>query len=339
MQSDVHDATARPDVDTKPRRLEARVHTSVEDLESLRPWWTAHQTHPNTDLDYFLLVCRQTPQLLSPLVISLREGGDLVALLVGRLERLTVKPRIAYLRLPGVTVNRITILHGGLIGALDEAAAAQALGFARSLLQTQRADSVLFNLVSHESTLWRVAQRGTGHAAGFATARPIEHWVMKLEAEPGFLVRHMKSKHRSWYKRKQREVVTEFAEITWTWHAADIDVPALCQEMESVAAQTYQRGLGAGFRDDAVHRARLEKYARGGHLRCITLRLNGQPSGFWYGTVYGDAFHSMATGYLPALAKLEIGTQMFMALVDHLVQEKVTCFDFGLGDAHYKQRF
>jgi hypothetical protein len=39
------------------------------------------------------------------------------------------------------------------------------------------------------------------------------------------------------------------------------------------------------------------------------------------------------------LSEYEIGTQVFISLVDELVRESVVRFDFGLGDAPYKQRF
>jgi CelD/BcsL family acetyltransferase involved in cellulose biosynthesis len=39
------------------------------------------------------------------------------------------------------------------------------------------------------------------------------------------------------------------------------------------------------------------------------------------------------------MAKHELGTQIFVRMVDELAKEGVRKLDFGLGDAHYKRRF
>ena len=45
------------------------------------------------------------------------------------------------------------------------------------------------------------------------------------------------------------------------------------------------------------------------------------------------------TGYDPDLREYVPGTLVLFRLVDELIREGVRKFDFGLGDAHYKQRY
>lgn len=109
--------------------------------------------------------------------------------------------------------------------------------------------------------------------------------------------------------------------------------------MESVARMTYQRGLGVGFVDNEENRQRLALFAHRGQMRVLVLEIHDTPKAYWLGTVYGGVFHSEATGYTTEMAEFEVGTLTFLRLVDELVKEGVTRFDFGLGDAHYKERF
>ena len=57
------------------------------------------------------------------------------------------------------------------------------------------------------------------------------------------------------------------------------------------------------------------------------------------GTLFKGVFYSGFTGYDPEYRKYELGTLMFMKMVEQLCSEKVETIDYGLGDALYKQRF
>jgi len=109
--------------------------------------------------------------------------------------------------------------------------------------------------------------------------------------------------------------------------------------MEAVACNTYQRGMGAGFVNDEITRQRLELFARRSQLRVLLLGLDGVPSAYWLGVVYGETFHAFATGYVPEVTTYEVGTLAFLRMVEELVREGVGRLDFGLGDAYYKERF
>lgn len=117
------------------------------------------------------------------------------------------------------------------------------------------------------------------------------------------------------------------------------DIPDITSRIEVVAARTYQRGLGAGFVDDDEVRQRYRLLADRGRLRIMLLEIEGNVKAFWIGTVYKGVFHSAATGYDPDFRVYELGTLMFVNMIDELVKEGVTKLDFGLGDAFYKERF
>lgn len=163
---------------------------------------------------------------------------------------------------------------------------------------------------------------------------------MDLQYEIGFLLKKLRSKHRSWLRKKQRELEFTFpGKVNWHWMREIDDVSGLCSLIESVAARTYQRGLGAGFVNDEEHRQRFTLFASRGQLRAQLLEIDGQVRAYWIGIVYQGVFHSWETGYDPDLHVFEPGTLIFLRMVDQLVLEGVRKLDFGLGDAAYKRRF
>lgn len=316
------------------------VSRSFQEVELLRGFWTRHQHHPNSDLDHFLLVCRTSPAVISPCVLSVWHGGECRAVLAGRLEQGGVRPHVGYLRLPRVQGRTLMFIHEGLIGAVSSREARLLADRLGGLLQEGVANLAVFNHVKEDSPLLGCMATQARHALGLANPRWSPHWELTLHSEPGFLVKEMKSKHRSWVRRKERELLEAYpGRLSWRWHTQAEDVGGVCRQMENVACRTYQRGLGAGFRDESAQRERLALFARRGQLRALVLAVDQQPAGFWLGLSYRGTFHSSATGFLPELNQYEVGTQMFLRLVDELVREGIGRFDFGLGDANYKQRF
>lgn len=317
-----------------------RSHRRQAELASIRDVWDRMSVHPNSDPDHVLLVCRLRSEVIGPYVFSVWVDGACTALVVARLERSRYRPKIGYLRLPSFEVRSLVVLNGGLLGRFDSPAVEAVVGEMLALLAREDADVVRCSTVAQDSPMHN-AIRGCGsRTIGITRPRWTAHWEMDVESNPGFLVERMKSKHRSWYRRKAGELDKVMSgEVQWSYYNGDGDVAALCESMETVAKRTYQRGLGAGFRDDLEHRERLGLFARRGMLRAVVAHVNGKPLAFWYGIRYGKVFHSSATGYLSELHVYEIGTQMFVRLVDILSAEGVTRFDFGLGDSAYKQRF
>lgn len=315
-----------------------KVHQSETEVESLRSFWTELQHHPNSDIDHFLLVCRL--RSLSPCVLSLWDGGACRCIVVGRVEPLAMQPRIGYLKLPSLGVRALTFINEGVIGSMGPIEAEQLGDRVAQLLADQVADLATFNCLREDSTMLAYVNRIKNRRTGVTGLHWAEHRELTLQSQPGFLVTAMKSKHRSWIRKKIRDLESAFpAETRWHWHTKIEEVISLCEQIEKVAARTYQRGLDAGFKNDEEHRSRFSLFARRGVLRIMIFEINHQPAAFWLGVVYNGTFHSEATGYVTELAEYEIGTQIFLRMVDELVREGVHKFDFGLGDAHYKQRF
>jgi Acetyltransferase (GNAT) domain len=319
-----------------------KAYRTLAELEAISAQWEAWQNHVNNDFSHFKLVSGIRPEIKSPYVTVIEQQGQPVAMILGRVEQIQFAPAIGYLKPVKIPIEVICVIHQGVIGHLDEAAAQAAIGHYWGLLRTGFVDAIDFNHLSVDSPVFQGLMRFRPGWSCEKTLRASIHREMVLPAQPGYLEQKVRAKHRTWIKKKQRELETAFPDkVTWRWlklKPVD-DMAGLCAVLEAVAARTYQRGLGAGFFDNEEFRQRFGLFANQGRLRVYLVEIDGQAKAFWFGFVYQDVFHSSETGYDPELRDYEIGTLVFIRMVDELIKEGVKRLDFGLGDAHYKQRF
>jgi CelD/BcsL family acetyltransferase involved in cellulose biosynthesis len=149
----------------------------------------------------------------------------------------------------------------------------------------------------------------------------------------------MRHSFRRGVKAKTRDLEAKFPQsVRFTIFSRPEDLAQVLVDVEAVAAKTYHRGLGTGFKSDDEHKRILEMEAKAGRLRACILYGADAPRAFLIGFVYGETFYGVYTGYEPGLREYDLGTLVFIHLIDRLCEEKVKVFDFGLGDAFYKRR-
>ena len=317
-----------------------RTIINVDELESVRVCWEKWQNHPNSDLDHFKLVCELRPKIECPHVTVIEQNDQSCALLIARLERTSFVPSIGYFKPVQIHAKVLTVQYQGLLGQVDEEIGKTIIQHLWSFLSSGEADAVVFHNLPDYSPLLQALLLQCPRWLCEKKPAWSTHWSMALPEQPGFLLKRMKSKHRSWIRGRQKKLEATFPnKISWRWMSHFDNVPELCALLEPVAACTYQRRLGTGFVDDDEHRQRFTLFAIRDQLRVQLLEIQGTVQAFWIGTIYKGVFHSSATGYNPDLRDYELGTLVFVRMVDELVREGVRKIDFGLGDAHYKQRF
>lgn len=313
---------------------------TFEELGAVQSNWEKWQSHPNNDFAQFKMICQLRSEVKSPCVMVIEQDSRPMALLAGRLEQTQFAPPIGYVRPVKISARIMTILHQGVLGQLDGEAAEKLVEFLWSQLYSGMADAIEFHYLSEDSPLLKALQvRMPGWFCG-RTPRWSIHWEMNLPAEGAFIEHKVRAKHRTGIRKKERELEAAFpGKVSWRWMTRFDDIPRLCGELEEVAARAYQRGVGSGFKDNEEFRRRLALFAQRGQLRVQLLQIEGKIRAFWYGYLYRNVFHLSETAYDPGLFKYEVGTQIFIRLNDELAKERVRKLDFGIGDAHYKQRF
>jgi hypothetical protein len=320
--------------------MATRTIRSLQELEIMRAYWEGWQSHPNSDFAHFQLVCGLRRDVLSPNVIIVERDGKPCALLAARLEHTRFAPPIGYFKPVRIPAKVLTVIYQGFLGQVNEEAGKALVRHLWSSLTSGEADMVTFHHLPEHSPLQQALLAQCPRLWREKKPTWSTHWTMSLPEEPGFLLRGLGSKHRTGIRKKQRELESAFPDkVSWRWMSRFDDIPNLCARLEVVAARTYQRGLGAGFVDDEEHRRRFTLFAGRGQLRVQLLEVGDKIRAFWIGTVYKNTFYSSDTGYDPDMRDYRPGTLIFIRMVDELVREGVRKFDFGLGDASYKQRF
>lgn len=313
---------------------------SLSDLDAIRHFWEKWQHHPNSDFSHFQLICKMRKEVIRPHIVVVEDGGQICSLIVARLEKNYICPRIGYFKILRIPSTVLNIIHEGLIGHIDEAIAKEVASHLFSILYSKEADVLVFNQLREGSPLLDAIMNHRYRWLRERKPQYTTHRQMELPQEQGFILKRMKSKHRSWIRGREKKMISACrGDLRWKWLTKIYDIEGLCRMLEEVAALTYQRGLGAGFIDDDEHRNRFELFNSRGQMRMQLLEIKGKIRAFWIGTLYNGVFHSSETAYDPALREYEPGTLIYLHMVDELVKERVEKFDFGLGDAHYKERF
>ncbi len=117
------------------------------------------------------------------------------------------------------------------------------------------------------------------------------------------------------------------------------DLATVLPEIELVAKNSYQRGIGVGFVNDDSMRRSLQFLAVKGWLRIFVAYLNGVPAAFSIGTILNKTYTSDFLGYDPQFGIYSVGTVLQSVLIERCCKEGVQVVDFSMGYADYKKRF
>jgi len=317
-----------------------RVVDNPADLERWRPYWESVAWHPGTQLDFFSLINKIRNDVLKPYVIVIERDNTPCALVVGRLVKEDFTCHIGYKRFNLGRVRQLNILHGGILGCDDRACAQVVISALDGVLRRREADLVFINHLNIASPLYGLAREYPGILCRDRADMPQPHWKAALPATSEAFLQRLTQKHRYWLRRLERLAEAAYpGKVHCRFLAEGVPLDALMRDMEEVAAKTYQRQLGVGFRNDGEHVERFALESGRGCLHVSVLYLGGKPAAFWVGTLYKGVFFSDYTGYNPEFRKYEPGTLLFMKMVEQLCLAGITEIDFGLGDAQYKQRF
>jgi len=338
----MHAATLLPPALQEPRSEELRVGVlrSVAEIEQVRASWSALQRHPNSDLDFYLMLHRARPEA-APYVVVLYRGSHPEAMLIGRIEDGDIDVRLGYARLFAPKLRILNIVYQGVLGNLSGESSEALISEILAALNRREADAAVFRFLKTDSPLYCAATQSApifqrDHCLTPQTHRgmSLPHEVQTLRARFSVKVR----KNHRWQANKLLHDYSGNVRVKCFRESSELD--QLFRDAEEVAQKTYQRGLGVGFENNQNMRERLAFEAYRGGLRAYVLYVGGRPSAFWIGTVYKETFFSNFMGYDPSLARYSPGTYLLLQVIDGFCvgsERDVNAIDFGLGDAAYKE--
>jgi len=309
-------------------------------MQAFREFWCDSQWHPFVDFEFFSVFTRSSKEIVHPCVLALFRDDKPVALWVGRMEEGVDSITFGYLPLFRAKVRRLSFSTGGVMGDTGDAAVRAMLAKIDGLIRDWKLDYAVLNNVRDEGPLPALASRQGGAVFRDRATVVNLHWTMSLPATLAEFLNRRKKKHRYWLNRLPRVLERDFPGRVETKIFTTVEGAAtFCADAAEVSRMTYQRKLGGGFVDDALTRQRCEIFARRGLFYGYILYLDGQPKAFWCATHYQGTFFLDSTGYHSDFRKYEIGTVLFLKLVEDACSRGISKADFGVGTAGYKERF
>lgn len=332
-------ASARPVgfAGSGPRTI--RVVRELNELEALRPAWSALCRHPLADLDHLLELQARQPGFLRPHVVVVEHAGRVVALIAAHLLREPVPWRIGSLHLYRREARVLRIGTGAVMGACDGEVARAALASLRSSLVDGEADAVYLHQVATDSPLFLEVLREPDGLARDRFARTVPGWQLEL---PGSFEEFLASRSRAVrknYRRYAKRLEVELGDTRVERLVAPGDLERILKESAAIARRTYHERLGVAFTDDARTRELVGRALRAGWFECYLLYRGSQAIAFSHGLLYRGTLFARDTGFDPDLAEYRPGIYLLgRTIADHCASGTRT-LDYGVMDAEYKRHF
>lgn len=320
--------------------IEVKLLHERQDIERLRPLWTRFNRNPQVDIDFVLLLSKTRAEIERLHILAVYKNAVPLALLVGRLEEISFRPHLGYLKLFPIRLKQVIFVRDGWLGEFDAEITNALLCTIIGNLEAWKADVFCFRNLPLDGNLCANIRVRCGLLQKDYTSESIDHWKSTLpDTFEDFLSRRPR-KHRSWLRRNIRVFERDFVgRFQFAIYETQEAAAPFCAAAEVVAQKTYQRGLGAGFIDNDENRKRVALFAQKGWFKGYLLFVDNQPLAFWSGELLNDTMWLTWTGFDPQYEKYEVGTICFLKMVNDLITRRVHDLDYGLGWAHYKERF
>jgi hypothetical protein len=325
--------------------FECILATTFEQIENLRPVWEklyANESRPiiNADIDRYLSVVKAIGEDAKPYVMVLKQNGQAAVMMIGRIEKHQLRLKLGYKNLFSPSLNSLTIIYGGILGQPSQAVCVLLVNKLIEILHHHEVDVVYFNNMRTDSHIYQLSRKIPGILCRGYFPKIEPHWQTELPASPEVLYESFSRKRKKEWKRLSRRLEDA---------AGTIDVKSCCDESQvdlfaatasKISAMTYKDALGVGVKDTSRMRTLLIQAAQADRWRAYVLYAGDEPCAFESGIIYGRTYFAEAIGYDPHRRSFSPGTILFVKVLEELCSNpRVDFFDYGFGNAEYKERF
>lgn len=321
--------------DARHQWVRTMVARTLAEAEALRTHFERLPSDDiDSDLDFFLTVNRYQSAVIRPhvTILELADGREIriVARLVERGSRLPVRP-----------LRDLQVTFGGVVGLETKDDCGLAVRALQAALRNGEADMVSLPRLEVGGPLYEAARAAAAWWQREPTGGHSVHWRADLLDSFELFMKTRSAKTRANVRYYARKLLSAHGDALTVRAFHDLDsFGRLLADMESVAAKTYQRGLGVGYTGDPKQTALMHLAARRGSLRAWLLYIHDAPAAFWFGYCYRGTFWSIANAFDTAYNDLRIGQHLQMHVMEALCNDPdIRTFDWGTGYAEYKRRF
>lgn len=237
------------------------------------------------------------------------------------------------LRLPGYR-----LCGGRFIGCQDEPLRQTFLQVVAPVLDEFGARFLLFEDLEDHRPLWQLLDgRRSDRLRRFLPAPgQVKHRIMFGEDAQAYWSTWSKSRRKSFRNRLNRLAEVRTVRITEVG-----DVAGFLEAAHRISAKSWQaRIYGVRVRNDRREQRLLAGLASLGFLRCYLLLVDDEPIAFEVGYQYRGYMHGAEAGFDLDHARQSPGNVlMYLEIMDLIAHRTPAVYDFGEGDAPYKQTF
>jgi hypothetical protein len=318
--------------------IQARVLTSIPELESVRSSWDAWSTSVNSDLDRFIDEAETLESVLQPHVIVFERHGVPIALLAGRQINAVPVWKFGYYAPLRRRRRYLHVVRDGFLGDFTADGMRQVLidTLAKSL-RASRLPFIHFN----EMDASDVTYATFGTSAPRLQRDPISekdvHWTTLV---PGSLVDFYRSRSNTARRNNTRRYRQKLDELYPGQVAMKCfsGLAACIDDVKRIAHASYQTRLGVGFQATPEQIEICERSAKRGSLRVYILYIEGQAVAYHIGHVVKGTYFAEATAFDPNFKSGKPGVHLIMRIIEEFCSdENVSRIDWGYGSATYKE--
>jgi len=318
---------------------------SLNEIELLRDSWQKLREasgFKTLSIDQYLDAISNDEQILSPLVMVLRESEQVTVILPFAVFRKPKKFVIGELRLFSIA-HQVLQSVSATIGDLD---ISQARIVAQELSKGRLYDSInLYEIPVDHSLFIAVQDEALGLKTSSAIHDVFPHWVIDFPESFDAYLAGFRSKRRKAMRRNIRQF-EEAHEVVFEKMTGSKDISRYLKIGESISRQTYQWGLGTQLVNNVRSGRKFEISAQQNELFCYLLYADGVAIAFAWGQLINNIFHYETPGFLREYSRWSPGTIMLVKIIEDLLENTdCHCFDFGMGGdftgykAHFGNRY
>jgi hypothetical protein len=296
---------------------------------------------PNADIDRYLSVVKTGGDGVQPYVVLVRHNDRPAAMVIGRLEKRQFKCRIGYWTICNPCLRCLSVIYGGILGQPSSAGCAQIVQHLQEILKQRVVDVVFLNQIRTDSNIHEAVRKITGSLCRSHCQKSQEHWQTLIPCPLNGFRGIISKKHQHDIQRCIRNLEKAcFGPVEVVCYNRKEDIDEFVKVSSRISALTYQGQIGDVSIAGPLTLALLKQAQGDGWLRAYVLYAGREPIAFEFGCVHGDGYFAETAGFDPRWKAYSPGTILQLKIFERLSRDdKVLTYDYGFGDATYKQRF
>jgi len=320
------------------------VARNFDEIESIRPIWEQMQQNesqpvPNADIDRYISVVKASGDDVRPHVMLMKHNDQPAVMIISRLEKRQLELKLGYRVLFKPRLRCLTIVYGGILGQPKGDLCSLLVSELMKQLQSREVDMVYFNHLRIDSKIYQYARKMPLLLTRGYIPRIENHWEISIPENMASYYQRFSGRRRSELNRYIRKLERTHS-VKVVCYEQEEDLPHAMSQMQEISTKTYQHGMSAGFICNAQTRSVLHMAAARNWLKAHILFIDSKPVAFQVGFQYGSTYFADQIGFDPSWKRYRVGTVLLLKVIEELCTDRsVDKFDFGFGDANYKQLY